>query len=501
MNRTDQQIREMDDWIRAGKQGKARRLLFAINLKRISREQALPLADIARRVNVPRYVLLILKPVVKPQTQIRPPASAKEIAFYATGLSRLGVYDEAEKLLQSLAATKDPEVILFQAYNSMFQWNFFAAIQKLQTYLRSELISPYQKQVGRINLAACLVSEEKWVAAESVLAQIFSEIETDLSTGKQSLLYGNSLEIAAQMAIKRGQLETANELITKAEELLSGSESRYEFFVKKCRAILHLLSDKTPTSSIERLQKIKQEGERAGNWEAVRDLEFYQAWILRDENLFLRLYFGTPFTSYKKRIIKTFGFFKVLPASYDWCLGSGTGTDHSRTRVFDLRKGCELGGGAMMSKFPLLLRLLTILCSDFYRPVAQGTLISKLYPDEFYNPISSPIKADQAISRLRYWFKRENVPLKIYARRGAFRLIASGPYIIRVPRLAFVQSKYDAYFEKLDAQFANKFFTTQQVCEALGLSKAVTQRFLSWGKANKKLTQLAAGRSARYRIT
>jgi hypothetical protein len=53
------------------------------------------------------------------------------------------------------------------------------------------------------------------------------------------------------------------------------------------------------------------------------------------------------------------------------------------------------------ARHPLLVRLLESLATDLYRPHRLPHLFSNLYPGEFFNPHSAPLKIHQLIHRLR----------------------------------------------------------------------------------------------------
>ncbi len=489
-------ISKLDDLIRNGQQGEARALLLELSPHKIPRSHAVSIADLARRLNMPRLIILTLKHIVRSEQPISPPPSDREWALYATGLSRLGVFTEAQKILDSLRHSDSPEVLLFQSQHFMLQWDLESAILKLKKYIDQGQISQYERLVGLVNLAACYTWEKQSQAGEEIISRIWDEVAKQGHEEGHKLIYGYSIELAAEIAIQEKQFEKAEALIAKASSLLSGSKSRYEFYVKKWKSILGLLKAPDSESRLKELHWVKGEAQKLAEWEVVRDCEFYEALARRDDALFIRVYNGTSLPSFRKRIKKIYKPDFAIPRDFVWRFGESS----SPSRIFDISKGCEEGGQKALSPYPLLFNLLRVLTEDFYRPAPLGTLIDHLYPDEFFNPHSTPQKTYQIISRLRQWFKDESIPLDIVVDDKDYQLVALDTYSIRVVRSQSAVSKNAALVERLKVQFGGNAFTSNDVASALSLAPRSAQRFLSWALENKKVSKLASGRSARYRL-
>jgi hypothetical protein len=293
---------------------------------------------------------------------------------------------------------------------------------------------------------------------------------------------------------------------------LKDTQSRYEFFVKKWKAIIDLLQNPKERGPRDVIARLKTEGATAGNWEATRDFEFFEAVSVREKELFLRVYFGTPHESYRKRVYKIYHPDFRIPSHFDWLVSIPGGERATHTvalvpdvpemtpRKFDLEKGCEIGGKAMLAQHPLLLNLLRLLCRDFYRPIPLGTLVSELYPDEYYNPVTSPEKAHRAVKRLRIWFKENDIPLTVTLKNNAFRLLATGPYIVSTTMKHELVGKNEAYLERLKAHFGSQTFNAKSAAEILDVSINTALKFLRWSVEGKKILQLAGGRSTKYKL-
>lgn len=162
----------------------------------------------------------------------------------------------------------------------------------------------------------------------------------------------------------------------------------------------------------------------------------------------------------------------------------------------------EAGGKPLLASKPLLFKLLEILTRDFYRPTPVGSLVAELYPDEYFNPITSPQKAYKAVIRLRDWFQKNNIPLDVVVEIENYQLIATGPYSIRVnlESTTLAPAKKSSELEVLSQHMERRPFTTADAARVLKMSPRTAQRFLEKVLYERKITKTASGRSTRYRF-
>ena len=80
-----------------------------------------------------------------------------------------------------------------------------------------------------------------------------------------------------------------------------------------------------------------------------------------------------------------------------------------------------------------------------------GTIFSELFPDERFNPVSSPARVRQQISRTRKWFAK--YPVKIIESDGFYSLKLDGAFSFRVPLDHHRMDPMTLQFEKLKVAF------------------------------------------------
>ncbi len=499
-NEINQQLQKLDILIRQGQQGQARDILLTVGLKKLPREHLVDFADLARRLNMPKVILQLLREIIYQDKPGEEAATIHEQALYATGLSRLGVFQEAQNILKTLDTSEIPEVSLFFAQNSMLQWDYASAIPKMKRYLRFKALSDYQRVVGKVNLAACYIGEMRWNESDQILQEIWSEIE-NLSTPEErqsyGLLYANSLGIAVHSLFLRGRIQEAKDLIATANKILLGTKSRYELLVKKWQAILDVFSDLSNSDSTSKFKSLVEESRKARDGETLRDLEFFESLAFRDDQLFIKVYHGSPYASYRKRIRKIYKPEFPIPKMIEWDLNASS--HFEKKRVFDISKGCEDGGTARLSSSPLLMRLLQTLSKDFYRPATTGSLFSVLYPSEYFNPQTSPNRVYHVIKRLRIWFQDHAIPIDIEAQEDRFTLASRGPYHLRVSFQNIRISKNESWLESLSHHLGQRDFSIEDAIEELQLPPTTAKKFLIWACQQGHVRRMKKGKTDLFR--
>lgn len=500
-------ITQIDLLIMSGSQGEARELLLKINLKKINRKFAESVADLARRLNMPALMVSVLRPIVRSHIELSAPPSSKEIILYATGLSRLGVFGEADKILKTQILKSSHEAQFALAQNEMLQWNYDSPVKRFEKYIQSGTTTEYENLVALVNIACCHIWSMRKEKGHEALKAIWRQVESQSARTNFRLIYAYSIELAAELAILTNDLKSAQELCNQANKLLQGTKSRYEFYSKKWAAILRVLKAETK-NEVQHLHKIKEESLKLGDWETFRDCEFFEALATRNDELFRKVYLGTPYASYRKRIkILYKSQIKIPDGGYLWMPAQTTisgysDQNYSALKVFDLASGKERNGGDSLVKQPLLMELMRLLAEDFYRPMPIGTLISKLYPDEFYNPDSSPQKAYQLVARLRKWFSQNLIPLDIEAKDNTFRVVSTNDSCGLLIPSSKVKSgrRYDSDVLNLKKNFGLDAFSTSQAAKILGKSERSTLRVLQLCLKQKRAIRLSDRKGARYKL-
>lgn len=143
-----------------------------------------------------------------------------------------------------------------------------------------------------------------------------------------------------------------------------------------------------------------------------------------------------------------------------------------------------------------------LLIEDFYHPKRVGTLHSELFPDSYFNPVSSPNRIYQVISRLRQWAEGTNVPLSIKEDNGYYwaRVLAGLGVLVREEKtLASEVSPNQTLINRLQEQRIEEF-SAKQACDSLGLSRSSFNRFAKWAIDEGVLEKRGQSSATHYRL-
>ena len=350
-------IRQIDTLIRMGRGSEALPIFHTMLSKLPPRDLVASVARLAWRIGDPISGIRLLGPYVRPKARTRVSATQQEKAEYAACLIRFGIRNEALFILAEVDRNKVPSVLLYTAFALISRWDYRQAIPLLTHYLKLPHIDPYNRFVAKTNLAAALVYEREFPKADFLLRDITYE----LSLRRHNLLLGFIWELSAVHLIYQSKFSEAERFLDRAAHLLKETTTLGEFFVRKWKTILAIMRDGTG-ENFEALNQIRTEAVKLGHWETLRDCDRFEAIRKKDRNLFLRLYFGTPFESFRERLIRDFGNVAKIPETYDWRLGRM----RRKTPILDLSDSSLDTQGLKSGQ--RLHRLLISLSRDFYRP-------------------------------------------------------------------------------------------------------------------------------------
>lgn len=479
--------------IREGRASEARKALKKIGRRRVPRSLAVTAASLARRVNLAVMGTQILHPLVRPASRSAVPATSAERAEYAALLTYLGASDEALELLEKTSASDAPQVLLFRAFALFAQWNYRDAIEPLTRYLDAPELAPYQRLVGKVNLAAALVIERRFDESRDLLDSLRDETKRQ----QHRLLYANVLELSAQNAVYMSRWPDAEAWLDEAGKLLADSPGLSELFVRKWQVILRMLRDGMSKSSASELDVIRKDALERRHWETARECDLFQAIATRDEALAAHVHFGTPFPHYRGRIRALYPSAPAYSGDYSWRLGDAPGT--ARRPELDIVEGAF--GAARLKPGQAMHKVLLALSSDFYQPFRLATLFGWLFRGEYFDPGSSPARVFRLITRTRAWLRANRVPLTIEDMQGGYRFQARGALTLRVGEAPAVgASAPDPVVLRLKRRFPTEPFSATDAAGALGKSPRSAIRLLQGPIARGELVREGAAALTRYRF-
>lgn len=377
----------------------------------------------------------------------------------------------------------------------MNRWEYARAIPLFNQYLKNFELTDYERAIAQLNLAASFIFSDQ---PEKAL-QLLDPLVQTCDANAWSRLRSNALELSAQAAIKDMSWRLAENLLEEASAL-AGEDVSARLFIEKWRAIMSLKRDGPRSEQLEALRGVQRKAVECGDWETMRDCSLHLASVLKDPNLACRVYFGTPYRSYRANLEKETKSWLTLPDQFLWTFAA-----QPADRTFDLLAGQDLSGSARLKPGQALHRMLLALSSDMFRPQQGGVLFAKVFPDEYFNPSHSPQRVSQLAYRLRTWFQSHDIPIEVESREGNYRLVLNAECDLLFtrskrsrPRDPVVQA--DALLNILKQAWPYKSFSSTQASERLQLSPRTVKALLRQAAESGQLRTSGTGRSKLYRF-
>lgn len=482
-------VAQFDTMIRLGQADAVRTELTKIIPKEIPRPFVVAIARLTRRVRLNDFTLRILKPIIQAEAVLDLPASEVELALYAGALIRIGGRKQGLEILSKLNSEKNPEVLLFQMDALFSEWNYAQAIPLIEKYLTSVGISDYQKLVGRLNLAAAYVFENSLDLAQELLGKI----QEDCQLNGHHLLYANSLEISAQISLLRRNFQKAHQELDLASQALKDEASSYRFFIRKWNATSEFMQKPQDPESIQNFNNLRAESKEMKDWESIRQMDFQQALMTGNQELYLYAMAGTPYTNYRNAWQKKFANPPPLPAEFQMCPGGSTKNGSPTLHVPSGRFG-----NVQLEPGSLAHRLLIFISMDYYRPLLVGEAFSRLYEDEYFDSETSPDRVRSVVKSLSQWFVEQKIPLAVQSDRQALFLCSEGP-IDLVTSTTITEISRDSYrLNELKAKVDLNWFSAKEAAAILEISSRSAQRMLTISVEQGDLQAQGNARSRRY---
>ncbi len=488
-----QLLEEIDVAIREGRKDDARKLLRANFSERskIPRPSLSRIANLLRRSDMPMSAIFALNPVVRPSSRSPSQATDGERLEYAASLINIGAPEEASGILSSVDASKNPDTWLFRAFASVAKWDYAGSIGELKAYLSVATLAPYAQLVGRANLVAALIAEDKNVEADEVLIPLLAATREQ----KHELLHSSAMELAARNEFSRQRWDAFDARLAEMTLRQSSLDSFQRFIIKKWSVLKGVIQSKGEPEALLALQELRQEAETRGHWETVRDCDRYFATTQKNFPLFTHLFFGTESAIYRSKLHTAWTGHPKLPSHYEWHL-----LVKKSSPVLRLETGEWAGKSHCIKIGQLTQRTFQAFCSDFYRPLRLASLHFRLYPKEYFNPHSSPDRVHRAIRLFREWCRSHRAPFLIQEANHNYSLGTAKPVAIEVASPDLVRDNVGAKLLLLQKKMGAEQFTIEEATATLKISRSALHRLFREAMAKGSIQRQGNGAATVYKI-
>ena len=450
-----------------------------LNFAHVPRRTRQALAKICRRTGLVSQGLHLLQPLIRNEKEMTESASSSEISEYAVLLSRNGSIQEALTLLKGVDPDDAPEALLYQGFCHISNWDYSIAIDLLKKYLASS-VDDYAKLIAEVNLASSYLAIGNIDAAESLLQELMESTQR----GKASRLVGNGLEMLSQVHLQRNEFSKARQVLDRSATNFQQNDSYDQLLYHKWMAIVSAIENRSP----EPLAHFRNLAVSREHWESVREADLFALKIQFHQKQFDSLYYGTPKSGNRRRILQ-----QVEGQPNDIFVRGEAGSFW-----LDLTTGVLHGKGELKPG-KKVHQVLAALNRDFYVPSNIGTLFAELYPDDYFDINSSPLRIRQLLTRTRQWLEEMHIPASIQHIQGNYRFAIDGAFGIQIPKECEVIETPILEWQLLKQLFSSaRFFTAEQACEILKISRSSFHRLARWADKRGELTSQGRGKSLRY---
>ncbi|MGE4131858.1 MAG: hypothetical protein AB7F86_09465 [Bdellovibrionales bacterium] len=485
-------INEFEAMIRSGRLAEARGRLNGLRIAQVPSTHRARLAQLLTRANLSHKAVACLVRSVRLGNSVNPRASLSNLLTYAFALIRIGSAHEAKQILEALPESC-AQKHLYLGFVHQTIWDYALAVPHLEKYLSFEALTPYERATAEVNLAASLIQVRELDRASQMLIHLLPKAKDN----NWDLLYRNVSELTAQAAAEQGRWSDARKALASIHSGQSRVQTTADLFVAKWAAFVDVL-EKPTQDRVVALRRVRECAKTFDHWETIRDCDRVLAEVTHDVGLFNHVYFGTPFASFRKRMLENSRSWTTPPTSYT--LGSQTGP------VFDLMAGALKDGTAALRPGHILHRSLCFLLEDFYRPVSMGRLFNQLFPGEYFNPESSPGRVANLIHRTRDWFRNQGLPLEIETSMRSFQVKLTDPnfgiYFSKVMDPQVTQEiNIEGYLTRIRSRLDTAHFTCGDAFKTWDVSRSAAIRILNGAVNAGLIARLGKGRNTYYQWT
>lgn len=487
---SDANLEAIDQLIKTGNYIDAKKALDKIAISKTPERLVVRLSDLLIRTGMFKENFKLLYPQMYNKMHLPQP---KIIAHYALTLQQVGAYREANRIFDSFDFSKAVEAHFFYAITLFAKWEYAKAISHLEKYLASKEITPYQRLVGESNLIQAYLENHQYTEAEKLLVALEKEIHKEEFT----LLRANVFQLRAQLLYSRKEYKTAIKFLDSSQKLLKTFANHYQLTANFWKVVCELALQPQKPSVVKAFGDLRKKSVALGRWSLVRQCDFYRSVIEHNKELFLRVYFGTPFPAYRENLIEHFGDDVAIPASYDW---NPTDKGIKDNNIIDVKEGKDFLSGSELKRGQRTHRLLQTLGSDFYINFKLETLATYIFPEEHYNPVTSYKRAFAAVDKLQKWFHNEEIPIQVRFKDDGYRIYFEKPYVIRV-QLSYDDTTNIGIKSELESLMAHdKLYSAKELSEILKVPLRTTYRKINDLISNDKLTREKFGQEVKYRL-
>lgn len=430
----------------------------------------LDLSNLCRRSGNPLMGLKLLRGKIFSETKIPSPA---EVISYSASLYQVGCHFEANEKLhevfqrfQDLNDQDKQDVVFHLGLLEMSRWNYHKASRYFQQALKLKSLSEYRRNLCVLNLASCYSFYGKFFKA----INLFKKIIDTTDESNFSLLHLSALEGLAQCYFYQSKYDDAIQLLQS--QIISDNISIEMMRLKKWYCLAQLKKQTNSILYLEQMKKLRQINLVQFYFEEVRDCDFYLGLFENNMNDLTKIYFGTQFSGFKKKILYHLPQFQPNESwHHDLDL---VGIEEQRKD----RSFLSIDLDFYKKLTNLQRKLLYCLMRDFYRPISMGEIYSFVYDHAYFDPMTTPDRIRRSIYNLNKTLKQLHIPFYINSYSGFYILTATIGCRLMMQKKSLISFSQIEKMKKDQIFKVNQWRSCQEISEQQGWSRSKTQRWL-----------------------
>jgi len=411
---------------------------------------------------------------------------------YATSLTFLGLTAEAENIFLSLNKNKYPQVLTQLSTLNTMNWDYESSVKNLENYFNLSSIhhisnDEYFNLIAEINLNISYA----FVRPEKINIDRIYEIKKIVQQKNYKLLNAVTTQILGRYLTSQREYVNAERVFQTGLNTLKGQKTFDFLYLKKWQLINSLESKRMGSKPLLELALLKKYAYNLKDYETVRECDYYHSLYSKNKKLHTYCFVGSPFLHYKRKfksdLIEEKTLFQFNPENtrYEIKLTQDTKLDLDLIiSEYTSKNNTKLKKNKNLS---LLLQSLT---NDFYRPKTIHRLFTDLFPDQYWNPQSSPNLIRQIIFRFRQWSAANHINLKITENSKNYYLNSEDHKIV------FIKNK--DLNSAMNLNLNSREFTLAEFKQQTGLSQRSAERKIAELKKRGQIKTIGQTRNLKY---
>ncbi len=412
-----------------------------------------------------------------------------ELAEYGAALTAIGARNEANNIFKEVSVQEEPQVLLYRSFNLFSKWEYQKAVELLREYTVLVQDQPYKYAVGRLNYCAALVSAEDY---EHSIKEL-QNLHNFCSKNDFPLLKTHINQLTAMSYLGLKDYKKAIGAISSDFKKIKNENSTQSFLISKWIK-LATIYDGGAHDPKKELQDLINRSLEVQHWESFRDLSLRSSIYNKNKNDFLKVYFGTPYKSFRS------GARVQAPDTWEIPQQFQVSNKTSGQKYLEWVSGASDNKSNSLKVGSIIHSTFQALSEDQFRPRPLGSLFSHLYPDDYFDPNSSPNRVSQAIFRLRSWCKTHKFDFQIIERDGLYQLHPGEQSGIMFGSQNLKLSKNESLLIKIQNSAISEHFTKTDVVPKYFANAMAFSRWTRWAISEGYIQTTGNTRSKSYSI-